>query len=90
LLLQLSAVAEADCDGPAAWQLLSPGLAGEGTLSLVAPRNDAAPRAALSVARHALSNTNPTPNSTPYPLPPTPYPLPPTPYPLPPNPNPTP
>ena len=56
LLRQLSAVAVADCDGPAAWQLLSPGLAGEGTLSLVAPRHDAAPRAALSVARHALSN----------------------------------
>ena len=49
-------MAVADCDGAAAWQLLSPGLAGEGTLSLVAPRHDAAPRAALSVARHALSD----------------------------------
>ena len=55
MLLQLSAVAEADCDGPAAWQLLSPGLAGEGTLSLVAPRNDVSHGLSEGSARNSVS-----------------------------------
>jgi len=53
--MQMAAVARLDCGGAASWQLLSPGLAGEGTLSLVGPRRDATPHAALSVARHAFS-----------------------------------